>query len=101
MGGQSRDYTIRISGFDPICRINAPVAEFSIRSIDYRTARTAECAVAEYGISMVKPIVMGILEDGEVSYFSIIKDGAKCYSYIILNTPHSDDYYYRIMFKNK
>lgn len=96
---------IQISGNNPISRVNAPLVRFSVKRFVYEKRRSAEIAVATNNIQETNnitellPVTLGVLEESKVDYFSIIKDADNAYSYLMLNPPHHDDYYYRIMFK--
>ena len=96
---QGGSNSVHIFAYNPVCRLNAPLAKFTVRGFNFQIQRTAEIAIADYGIEMISPVTLGVLENSKVNYFSIIKDGSKLYSYLILNPPQNDDYYYRIMFK--
>lgn len=98
-GGMNGSYTIHISGYNPLTHHNAPLVRFSVRQFSYDKQRTAEMAIATNNLRKIEPITLGVLENSNPTYFSIIKDGDKQYSWLMLNPPHSDDYYYRIMFK--
>ena len=103
--GMYASNVIQISGNNPISRVNAPLVQFSVKRFVYDNRRTAEIAVATNNIQETNniiellPVTLGVLEKSKVDYFSIIKDGDNVYSYLMLNPPHRDDYYYRIMFK--
>ena len=90
---------VQISAYDPLSCVNAPLAAFRVRGYNYQKQRNAEFAIADHGIVMIKPVILGILENSTVNYFSLIQDGNTMYSYLILNPPQRDDYYYRIEFK--
>ena len=96
---QGANYSIHISAYNPLLNLNASLARFTVRQFDYRTQGTVEMVISNYGIEMESPVTLGLLENSKVNYFSIVKDGNKLYSYLILNPPQHDDYYYRIMFK--
>ena len=98
-GGMNGTYTIHISGHNPIFNINAPLVRFSVTQFSYNKQGTAEMAIATNNLRKIEPITLRVLENSNPTYFSIIKDGDKQYSWLMLNPPHSDDYYYRIMFK--
>ena len=90
--------SVQISAYNPMLNLTAPLVDFSVCCYDYRKQGAAEMAIADYGIEMTRPVTLGVLESSVVNYFSIIIDGQKLYSYLILNPPKHDDYYYRIMF---
>lgn len=96
---------IQISGYNPKFKVNAPLVRFSVKQFVYDKQGTAEIAVAANNIQVANninellPVTLSGLDDSKTTYFSIIKDGDNVYSYLMLNPPHRDDYYYRIMFK--
>ena len=104
-GGMNGSYTIHISGYNPLTHHNAPLVRFSVKQFVYDKQGTAEIAVAANNIQVANninellPVTLSGLDDSKTTYFSIIKDGDNVYSYLMLNPPHRDDYYYRIMFK--
>lgn len=93
--------TIHISGYDPLCNCNVPLIRFKVPNFNYSKQLSAEIATAVNNIQEVLPVSLGILIDSKVNYFSILKDGEKLQSYLILNPPNCDDYYFRIIFKEK
>ena len=96
---------IQITANNPISKVNAPLVRFSVKKFVYDKRRTSEIAVATNNLQVANninellPATLSVLENSKINYFSIIKDGDNVYAYLMLNPPHCDDYYYRIMFK--
>lgn len=93
--------TIHISAYNPTCRLNAPLVRFKVHDFNYRIEKTAEIVFAANNIQEILPATLGLLENSHVNYFCIVKDEEKIYAYLMLISPHTDDYYYRIMFKQE
>ena len=96
---------IQITANNPISKVNAPLVRFSVKKFVYDKRRTSEIAVATNNLQVANninellPATLSVLENSKINYFSIIKDGDNVYAYLMLNPPHCDDYYYRIMFR--